>query len=229
MRKSRILSFPETMCLWINIANVKQPAIHSIVMSLGDWKVNRGWGKNGQWESKSSWNTSKANNHRKPKNKLSWNISKANSHRKQKKQFSGKTDKANHHSTPPARQILMKHPKEHLTHYFICPITYCCNNCRKFLIADFAQSLLNKGSWKSTLRINMKHQHITLFESPNRKTRIQGSCSHGFLKECVWHTKYEKTQNFFLVLSFFITVCFFAANILNTSAVVTDSNITSLS
>ena len=69
MRKSsRILSFPETMCLWINIANVKQPAIHSIVMSLGDWKVNRGWGKNGQWESKSSWNTSKANNHRKQKN-----------------------------------------------------------------------------------------------------------------------------------------------------------------
>ena len=29
-----------------------------------------------------------------------------------KKQFSGKTEKANHHSTPPAQQILMKHPKE---------------------------------------------------------------------------------------------------------------------
>ena len=42
---------------------------------------------------------------------------------------------------------------------------------------------------------------------------------------------YQLRENaeFFLVLSFFITVCFFAANILNTSAVVTESNITSLS
>ena len=95
MRKSsRILSFPETMCLWINIANVKQPAIHSIVMSLGDWKVSGGWGKNGQWESKSSWNTSKANNHRKPKktNTLSWNTSKSKNHKK--------TKNANYHERP---------------------------------------------------------------------------------------------------------------------------------
>ena len=95
------------------------------------------------------------------------NISKANSHRKQKKQFSGKTDKANHHSTP-AQQILMKHLKQHPTQYIFCKIKYCCNNCRKFLITDFAQLC-----WQRFLKINTTHQHETPTHNSLRKSKSE--------------------------------------------------------